>query len=382
MLMVTGTIAGLAAASWLMAGEAAHRVRPQYKGERPVLDDQVPESPAENVVPESVQKVSDKLKIVTRTFKPPHDDWDFKDFGGNPLTYVDVFRAPGSLAPIKNPDSKSLIKVTVEDVPFNTAENFPVRCEGNLKPPSGKKGEPPYWRANTSKIKVDLDIDGLDEEKEDDPGAVVVRNFDGNNASRKKIILRAAEGASYGDKQVLTRASDKVFTAATGGTEITFKDGDNEFEATESKDLYVEGVEASQNMGDVKLKLALKNNSEMCDEVTFTVLWVVILEWKNQPTQSISDTNSRKGQYTQWNEAHKANLGLNDFAVPGGRTRGWGYEVTGQVYPSNFTGQIEWRQDAESRMYGSPPPGGTTEVGKLDWTPEFPNKSDDGPDDS
>jgi hypothetical protein len=381
-LLTAGLIAGVLAGALLWAGEAAHRVKPRSEGERPVLDGQVPENPAEKVVPESVIRVGEKLKIVTRTFEPPDSKWKFKEFVGSKSTHVDVFAPPGSLAPQKNPDTSAQIKVAVDEVPASTAETFAVRCEGNLSPPSGAGGKPPYWRAKMAKIKVDLDIDGTDEETEDDPGAVVVRNFGGNNAPRKKIILRAAEGASYGDKQVLTRSSTKVkvFTAPTGGTEITFNGSDNEFEATESKDLYVEGTEASQKMGDVMLKLALKNKPDMDDEVTFTVLWVDILEWKSQPSDSISDTNSLKGQYVQLNVAHTDNLGLNVFLIQGASMRGWGLEITGQVHPSNFKGEIDWRQDAKSGAFSSPPADGSTDAGTIDWSTNFPIVWNDGPD--
>ena len=226
---------------------------------------------------------------------------------------------------------------------FPDAALWPLRCEGNLNPGGGGGGGPQewHWSAKMAKIKVDLDIDGMDEEAEDNPGAVVVRNFNGNNALRKKIILRAAEGASYGDKQVLTRASDKVkvFTAATGGTEIMFNGGDNEFEATESKDLYVEGSEASEKMGDVTLKLVLKSNPDMCDEVTFTVLWVTVT---TDHTGSLENDNAARDFYSSLVVPPPSfALGHHLFRrmVPADAQMGFngrGSEFMGTVSPSDF----------------------------------------------
>jgi len=157
-LLVTGVVlAGLVVTSWprAKAAEETHRVAPQRKGARPVLDGQVSETPAEEVPPEGVEKVGNLLTIVTRTFLPPTGSWRFKDFGGSSPTYVDVFRAPGALDPVKNKDTDTEIKVTVDEVPATTAEVFPVRCEGNLRAPSGgKKQEPPYWRAKMGKYRL------------------------------------------------------------------------------------------------------------------------------------------------------------------------------------------------------------------------------------
>jgi len=330
---------------------------PPYPVERkpePVTkNEKIDKNDEEIVAPEHLVIAGGNITITSRTFEPPEKEKGgrFKSFG---TTHVDIHEddPPDGLSryvvpPTATNDTETRIKVEAVGLEADAAL-WPLRCEGNLDPGgSGGGGGGPqewHWSAKMAKIKVDLDIDGMDEEAEDNPGAVVVRNFDGNNALRKKIILRAAEGASYGDKQVLTRASDKVkvFTAATGGTEIMFNGGDNEFEATESKDLYVEGSEASEKMGDVTLKLVLKSNPDMCDEVTFTVLLVTVT---TDHTGSLENDNAARDFYSSLVVPPPSfALGHHLFRrmVPADQQAGWngrGSEFIGTVAPSNFEPQ-------------------------------------------
>lgn len=331
-------------------GADEHKLKEIKKGEVTQQGEIDRPGEEEPVSPESVTPVGETVTIVSKTMTPP-GKMAFKKFPSpNPWYFVDIETDPDAPPGSADTDTANAIKIRVEDVP-ETAGDWPLKGEGNLKPPGGGGGgggpKEWHWSAKMAKIKVDLDIDGMDEEAEDDPGAVVVRNFDGNNAPRKKIILRAAEGASYGDKQVLTRASDKVkvFTAATDGTEIMFNGGDNEFEATESKDLYVEGSEASEKMGDVTLKLALKSNPDICDKVTFTVLWVTVT---TDHTGSVENDNSARVSYSKMivpQSPADYTLGRHlcasysqDFIVEDERIAR-GSEFIGTVAPSDFEPQ-------------------------------------------
>ena len=75
---------------------------------------------------------------------------------------------------------------------------------------------------------VDIDIEGVADDQETTVGGLVVRNHDGNNAPRKKITL-ASTAASGNVTLTRNNTKVKVFTAATGGTEITFNGIDNKF---------------------------------------------------------------------------------------------------------------------------------------------------------
>jgi hypothetical protein len=57
---------------------------------------------------------------------------------------------------------------------------------------------------------VDLDIDALLESQEENPGGLVVRNADGNDAPRKKIIIQPVDTSYWQGNLVLTKNSDKV----------------------------------------------------------------------------------------------------------------------------------------------------------------------------
>jgi hypothetical protein len=306
-------------------------------------DNKVLDTDLEDSSPDSVELVgqggNQTFTITTKTFLPP-GKLLFKHFAAG--VWVDVQTEPTGLTATEDAgNSEKKIKFTVTNMPTNAGE-FPIKCEGNLT--GGTGGTPPHWSAKVAKYKVDLDIDGLTGAAEDSPGAALVRNFDGNNAPRKKIILKAVEpDPGYGEKQVLTRANTKVkvFTASSGGTEITFSGGDNEFEASASTDLYVEGAEASQSMGDVTLKLALKKFPDIHDDVTFTVLWVQVASRHNNG--QISADNNAVTAFDLYGVPPNHNLGVPilsaTFNLPagaGGSSYGLTSEFVGTVSPANF----------------------------------------------
>ena len=214
----------------------------------------------------------------------------------------------------------------------------------------------------------------------------MVRNFDDNNAPRKEIVLRKPEG--WSGYVVLTRSyanqdvQVKVYTAASGGDEIAFDGTHNKFSTGSlDKHLFVEGVEGSGSMRDVELRLTREDDGSFTDWVKFTVLWVDI-SWKKEPADTVTDTNSRKAQYQDRNDDHNANLERHNFTLPSELRRGWGYEITGTVKPPDFTGEVGWAQDWQMRGYVEVPPAKDVTTGKANWTGNYPDVSNDGPDDT
>jgi hypothetical protein len=123
----------------------------------------------EEVAPQDVTSdATGKVTIVTKTFKPPQD-WNFKAFDHdetppevrarlksdiNPGTYVDVVLDPDGLIYDETtvtvaPDGEQAIKITVSKITVpETAAEFPLKCEGNLRPPPGGSGDHAWhWSA-------------------------------------------------------------------------------------------------------------------------------------------------------------------------------------------------------------------------------------------
>ena len=240
--------------------------------------------------PESVTKVGDDITIISKTFKPPTDAWKFKEFGGTPTTHVDVFHAPGSLDPVKDPGADDEIKVAVEEVPLDTAEDFPVRCEGNLVPPPGGEGEPPYWRAKIAMLDLDADIDrdgtvednSEDENPEESVGTIVIADKEevysdpDEPAQRREIVLRRHDQRA--DKIRLKRSSSRlrVYDAQTGGTE---QFGEEDEVALSAGTYWLQGgEEPSQGIRQDFLKIRDdKDAADYVDQINVTVLWVNIV---------------------------------------------------------------------------------------------------------
>lgn len=131
---------------------------------------------------------------------------------------------------------------------------------------------------------------------------------DGNDAPRKKIILKTTKTSG---NVTLTRNNTKVkvFTAASGGTEITFDGTDNKFPVGDlPKDLYVQGDEASDNMRDVTLTLTHDDNTS--DTVKFTVLWITIA---TKHDDEVSDDNSGRDTYKALRMPPSYDLGFGRF---------------------------------------------------------------------
>jgi hypothetical protein len=167
-----------------------------------------------------------------------------------------------------------------------------------------------------------------------------------------------------------------VYTAATGGTKLTFDGTDNKFSAAQlPKELYVQGTTASDDMKDVTLTLTAQDLGNLFDSVKFTVLWVEI-SWKRLSTEEISTDNDRRE--AEHGLCGTYNLGINDYQQGGQLWRGWGYEIIGSVYPLSFQSAVTWEQDREARWYEND----SYLSSQTDFTANFPGSGtgNDGPD--
>jgi hypothetical protein len=186
---------------------------------------------------------------------------------------------------------------------------------------------------------VDLDIKDLDEEQEDDPGGLVVKNADNNDAPRKEIILQPPANPTWAGNLILTKSSTggsvRVFDAETGGNEITFNGTDNVFfSGTLPRSLYVEGSGESVSMRDVTLTLAPEQVGFGSDSVKFTVLWVDYVEMRWSSQSNVSADNETRDAYNSITIGDSYALGLQEYENP--LAWGWGTEAYGLVHPVDF----------------------------------------------
>jgi len=182
---------------------------------------------------------------------------------------------------------------------------------------------------------VDLDIKDLDEQQEDDPGGLVVKNADNNNAPRQEIIMKT----NWSGNVVLTKTSYgggvRVFDASTAGNEITFNGMDNVFPSnTLPRSLYVEGSAESLFMRDIALNLAPQQGGGNTDSVNFTVLWVDPVELRWSSLSEVSNDNDKRGNYNSITIGDSYALGLQEYENP--LTWAWGTEAYGLVHPVEF----------------------------------------------
>jgi len=175
--------------AWLVSrglAEETHEV--QAKDEEVIKNFDIDKNDATEVAPESVESRDEgKIKITTKTFKPP-TGWTFTEFDAdytptqpydrrpfNPGSYVDIEIDPECLPPkvdgpkvftqtTADPDSPpakegpEAIKVVVTELTVPpTAGNFPLKCEGNLQPPPGGQGTATFhWSAKMRRLEVEI----------------------------------------------------------------------------------------------------------------------------------------------------------------------------------------------------------------------------------
>jgi len=225
---------------------------------------------------------------------------------------------------------------------------------------------------------VDLDIDGVADDKEETIGGLVVKRADGNNAPRKKITLDSTLtiGNVTLDKNNTTKV--KVFTAATGGTEITFNETDNKFPVGDlPKDLYVEGATESATMRDVTLTLT--HNLGSSDTVKFTVLWVDLPTVKVGASDTVSDDNDKRDAYKGWTVANTYNLGPQEYDEDFVARMGWGTEAGAGAHPPGFdfpANNIKLERDAEFHDWIG---NGNSTILQESFSASIPPGDDTGP---
>ena len=188
---------------------------------------------------------------------------------------------------------------------------------------------------------------GFTEETEVTIGGLVVRRVVDNNAPRQEVVVNKAVvlGSGYPEwvgKVSLSRGDGaiRVFTAATGGSEITFNGTDNKFaNADLPKRLYVQGEAGSIEMRDnfLKTRPVVKGQvrDEGMDEVKYTVLWI---NMDVATTGAVSPNNDKRENYRNWTVDHVYDLDFrlyNNFNNYTARV-GWGTEARGAVSPGNF----------------------------------------------
>ena len=229
-------------------------------------------------------------------------------------------------------------------------------------------------------VKVDLDIDGLSETDEDSVGGLVVRNYDANNVPRKKITIQKVDPNTWSGNVTLTKNSTKakVFTASTGGSEVTFNGTDNKFaNSALPRDLYVQGDEQSDSMRDVQIKAEAEGVSGCADLVSFTVLWV------DEPTVSVSGSvssdNDKRDAYKGWTVANTYKLGLQLYNANFVERMGWGTEAKGVVHPAAFNypgNNLKLERDNEYHDWIG---NGSSTIGSRSFNATIPPGNDTGP---
>ncbi len=183
---------------------------------------------------------------------------------------------------------------------------------------------------------VTLSVDGVAAGDKVTVGGLIVRNFDGNNAPRKKITISAVSPAGVPGNVTFQCNSAKVkfYDSVTAGSEIAIDGAANVFAAGSlPKDLYAEGVDFSATMRDITVSLDFGPRIKV-DSATLTVLWV------DQPTVrlagTISANNSKKNAYKAWTKAGTLALGLQEYNATMGARIGWGSEANAKVHPTKF----------------------------------------------
>jgi hypothetical protein len=218
--------------------------------------------------------------------------------------------------------------------------------------------------AEMAVAKVALEIDGVADSDKESVGGLVVRNFDSNDAPREMITIESPQVSAEGfiELTVSNSSKVKVFTAATGGTQLTFDGNDNRFEFSSLPiSLYVEGVEPSNDMRDVTFSAKLVGNSSFVDQAKATVVSV------EMPTVSFmgptSTNNDKRGNYNTWTKAKTDNLGPRVYTDESpsiwDARFGWGIEASAVVKPAGFNyrnNDLKLERDLEGIDYfGSTP---------------------------
>ena len=183
-----------------------------------------------------------------------------------------------------------------------------------------------------------LAVAGVADAKKVTEGALLVRDFDGNQAPRKKLTIGRCEPAAFSGHVLLRCASPKVklFKAASGGAAIALDGTQNRFAAGSLPvNLWVQGADSSGSMRDIEVTLDIDGGAAKVDSAKLTVLWV------EQPNLKLSGdmdvNNARRGTYKGWTKDGRGKLGLQEYNNNCGARIGWGSEASAKVHPPDFS---------------------------------------------
>jgi hypothetical protein len=185
---------------------------------------------------------------------------------------------------------------------------------------------------------VALLVDGVVAAKKVSEGGLIVRNFDSNNAPRKKITIQAVSPAGVTGDVIFQCNSAKVkfFDAATAGSEIKIDGTGNKFAAgVLPKTLFAEGVTASDDMRDITISLDFAGRTNL-DSATLTILWVDKPIVALGSGDTISANNDKKATYKAWTKANTLALGFQEYNATFLARFGCGTEARGKVHPKKF----------------------------------------------
>jgi hypothetical protein len=168
---------------------------------------------------------------------------------------------------------------------------------------------------------------------------IVVVKKPHTNPDRKPVTLRTS--SAFGGNGTLTRSSEaaRFFTAATGGTEITFNGVDNVFsgaQLTAGVTLHVEGATPSAAMNDITLTLTLAGGNVGPAAVATITSVALTLDICQSRTTTAADP-------TPMSEADKINVGRFVHRQDTGRHHGRAMLIVRQPQPSTFTGTLVLR---------------------------------------
>jgi hypothetical protein len=154
-------------ASWWAVAGGPSDPEVQKKGGTVIKDDQITIKDEELKLPDHVFFENGILRVASLVFTPP-TRWKFELFPGT-NTHVDIHNTPpDGLTKMRQKDTPFEIQVFTFGLPTNAGQ-WPIRCEGNSRPPEPGKGELPHWSAKTNKILVDLSIDSDNNNRYEDP---------------------------------------------------------------------------------------------------------------------------------------------------------------------------------------------------------------------
>jgi len=112
-----------------------HVVTP--KPETVEKNDVIDNDDEETVAAGSVATANGLLRIASKIYRPPPDCRFLRFPDTDPATHVDVYMAPVSGTPMRDPDTAARIRVTASIKAAN-ADAFPLRTEGNIRHQQGR----------------------------------------------------------------------------------------------------------------------------------------------------------------------------------------------------------------------------------------------------